>query len=196
MNKTRKTLLTLLVIGVLGTLAGFGTFSAFSSTTTNSGNAFANGTVYISDNDAGAAMYNVSNRKPGDTVVSCIQVTYGGTLAANVRLYTTSSINPVGQYIDLTVEKGTGSGAFPSCTGFTAQGAPIYTGTLSDFATTRNSYVNGVVAFPGAQTQWNQNDVLVYRFTLTLQDNNAANGGAGGPLTSGTHSFTWEAQNQ
>ena len=37
---------------------------------------------------------------------------------------------------------------------------------------------------------WNQNDVLVYRFTLTLQDDDAAIG-----LQSGPHSFTWEAQN-
>ncbi len=194
-TKTRKMLLTLLVIGVVGALAGVGTFSAFSSTTVNSGNSFAAGTVYISDNDAGSAMYNVSNQKPLSTVQACILLTYTGTLPSDVRLYTTSTINAVGQYIDLTVEKGTGSGAFPSCTGFVAQGAPIYTGTLSNFAATRNSYVSGVAAYPGAQTQWNQNDTLVYRFTLTLQDNNLANGGAGGPLSSGVHSFTWEAQN-
>jgi hypothetical protein len=41
------------------------------------------------------------------------------------------------------------------------------------------------------QTAWNQNDVVVYRFTLTLQNNPAAAG-----TTSGLHSFTWEAQNQ
>ena len=40
------------------------------------------------------------------------------------------------------------------------------------------------------QTQWNQNDSLVYQFTLTMQDNPLATGG-----TSGVHSFTWEAQN-
>ena len=41
------------------------------------------------------------------------------------------------------------------------------------------------------QTAWNQNDVVVYRFTLTLQNNPAA---AGDDL--GLHSFTWEAQNR
>jgi len=39
------------------------------------------------------------------------------------------------------------------------------------------------------------NDTLVYRFTLTLQDDNNANGGAT-PLSSGSHAFTWEARNQ
>ena len=48
----------------------------------------------------------------------------------------------------------------------------------------------GVVANPGAQTRWNQNDTLVYRFTVTLQNNTGAQG-----LTS-TTGFTWEARNQ
>ncbi len=195
MTRTRKALFTLLVIGVVATLAGFGTFSAFSSTTSNDGNVFAAGNVYLSDNDAGAAMYNISNRKPGDTVQSCIQLTYGGTLPADVHLYTTSAINSVGQYIDLTLEKGTGSGAFPSCSGFTPQ-STLFTGTLSGFAAANNTYASGIAAFPGAQTQWNQNDTLVYRVTLTLQDNNNANGQGAGPLSSGAHSFTWEARNQ
>ena len=92
----------------------------------------------------------------------------------------------------MPVEKGTFSGApaFPSCTGFTSQ-ATVYTGTLANFAGTKNSFASGVAAFPGAQTQWNQNDTLVYRFTLTVQDNNNASG-----QTTGVHSFTWEAQNQ
>jgi hypothetical protein len=37
---------------------------------------------------------------------------------------------------------------------------------------------------------------VVYRFTLTLQDNNLANGGNSGAMTSGLHDFTWEARNQ
>ncbi len=194
-KRSRKMLLTLLVIGVVGTMAGIGTFSAFSSTTSNTGNSFAAGTVYISDNDAGSVLYSVSNQKPLDTVQSCIQITYSGTLPANVRLYTPSSINAVGQYLTLSIDKGTGAGAFPSCAGFTSE-ANIYSGTLSNFAASNNSYATGISTFPGVQTQWNQNDVLVYRFTVTLQDNNLANGGAGGPLSTGLHSFTWEAQNQ
>ncbi len=189
-----KLLLTLLVMGTTASMVGLGTFSAFSSTTSNSGNSFAAGTVLVSDNDAAAAMYSVSNKKPGDQVVQCIKVTYTGSLAATVKLYTTSAIGTVGSYIDLTIDKGSGSPTFPSCTGFTSE-ATIYTGTLASFAGTKSSYANGVSAFPGAQTQWNQNDALVYRFTLTLQDQNSANGGASA-LSTGSHAFTWEAQNQ
>jgi len=195
MSKTRKVLLTVLVIGVVGALAGIGTFSAFSSTTVNSGNEFAAGTVFIEDNDAGSAMYNVSAQVPLASLQRCIRVTYRGTLPADVRLYTTSAINPLGDYIDFSVEKGTGvSDPFSGCTGFAAQ-STIYNGELDDFATTHSSYASGVNHYPGAQTQWDLNDALYYRFTLTLQDDNNANGGLT-PLTTGLHSFTWEARNQ
>jgi Camelysin metallo-endopeptidase len=190
-----KLLMTLLVIGAVGAVAGLGAFSAFSSQTTNAGNSFAAGTVNLTDNDAGAAMYSVTNRKPGQQVQQCIKLTYDGTLPADVKLYTLSTINALGGYVDLTIDKGTATGAtFPGCGTFTSE-ANIYTGTLGAFATAKNSYANGVAAFPASQTQWNQNDTLVYRFTLTLQDDNNANGGAT-PLSTGSHTFTFEARNQ
>ena len=198
MKKTaRKALLSLVVVGALGAVATVGAYSAFSSTTSNDNNSFAAGTVYVSDNDAGAATYSVSNKKPGDTSVSCIKVTYTGTLATDVKLYTTSTINAVGSYIDLTVEKGTSSGTptFPACGTYTSE-STVYSGTLGGFASAKNSYANGVSAYPGSQTSWTTNDSSVYRFTLTLQDNNSANGANSGAMTSGTHSFTWEARNQ
>ena len=196
MSKLRKTLVTLLVLGVVGTLAGVGTFSAFSSTTDNTGNTFAAGTVYIADNDAGSAMYNVTGQAPGDTTVKCIRLTYTGSLAADVKLYTGSTVNALGSYVDLSIDKGTMPGAttFPNCTGFVSE-SNVFANTLANFTTTRNSYASGIAAFPGVQTQWNQNDTVVYRFTLTLQDNNLANGGATA-LTTGSHAFTWEARNQ
>ena len=193
-GRSRKILISLLLIGAASALAGFGTFSAFTSTTTNSGNSFAAGTVFVDDNDAGAAMYTVSNQKPGVATQRCIKVTYSGSMAADVKLYTLSTVGAVGDYIDLTVEKGTGNPSFPNCTGFSAE-STIYSGELDDFVSTKNSYANGISVFPGAQTQWNQNDALVYRFTLTLQDDNNANGGAT-PLSTGSHAFTWEARNQ
>jgi predicted ribosomally synthesized peptide with SipW-like signal peptide len=193
-GRHRKILLSLLLIGATSALAGFGTFSAFSSTTTNSGNSFSAGTVHIDDNDAGGFMYQVSNQVPGVATTKCIKLTYGGTRAADVKLYTTSTVGPVADYIDLTVEKGSGNPTFPNCTGFSSE-ATIYSGELDEFMATKDSYANGIGTFPGSQTQWNQNDTLVYRFTLTLQDDNSANGGAT-PLSTGSHAFTWEARNQ
>jgi camelysin-like metallo-endopeptidase len=191
MSRGRKTLLSLLLVGTVGTVAGIGTFSAFSATTVNPGNSFAAGTVVISDNDADTAMYTIADAKPNDVVVRCIRVTYTGSIPSTVKLYTTTPINPFGQYVTLAIDKGTMPGAttFPNCTGFTSE-ANAFTGTLSSFAAGNTNFATGAGANPGAQTQWNPNDTLVYRFTLTMQDNPLAVGGA-----SGTHSFTWEAQN-
>jgi hypothetical protein len=191
MSRGRKTLLSLLLVGALGAVAGIGTYSAFSATTVNAGNTFDAGTVVLTDNDANSAMYNITAAKPNDVVVRCIRVTYAGSLPASVKLYTTTPINSFGQYVTLAIDKGTMPGAttFPNCTGFTTE-ASVFAGTLSSFAASNTSFATGSGANPGVQTQWNQNDSLVYRFTLTMQDNPLAVGG-----TSGVHNFTWEAQN-
>jgi predicted ribosomally synthesized peptide with SipW-like signal peptide len=192
MSKTRKTLLTILVIGIVGALAGIGTFSAFSSTTSNTGNTFAAGTVFIDDNDGGSAMYTVSNQKPGDVVERCITVTYTGTLTADVHLFSGSgALGAVANYVTLDVEEGTMTpAAFPNCSGDFA-GSNVYSGSLNNFMATRTNWTSGI-----ASTGWNQNDTAVYRFTLTLQDDNGANGGSAGALSTIAHSFSWEARNQ
>jgi predicted ribosomally synthesized peptide with SipW-like signal peptide len=192
----RKLLLTVLLVGIVGSVAGSATFSAFSSTTSNSGNSFAAGTVLLSDNDAGSALYSVSNAKPNDSSVTCIKVTYTGTLPADVKLYTTSTVNALAGYVNLTIEKGTvaGSPAFPGCGTFTSQ-STLYNGTLASFVTNKNSYASGVGVYPASQTQWNQNDSVWFRVTVQLADDNNANGGAS-PLSTGSHAFTWEARNQ
>ena len=191
MSRGRKTLLSLLLVGALGAVAGIGTFSAFSATTVNAGNTFDAGTVVINDNDANSAMYNITAAKPNDVVVRCIRVTYAGSLPSTVHLYTNTPVNAFGQYVTLAIAKGTMPGAttFPNCTGFTSE-ATIFSGTLSSFAASNTNYATGASAAPGVATQWVQNDSVVYQFTLTMQDNPLATGG-----TSGTHSFTWEAQN-
>jgi camelysin-like metallo-endopeptidase len=191
MRRVRAVVVSILVVGIVGLVAGAGTFAAFSGTTGNSANAFAAGTVLLSDNDAGSTMWNVSNRIPGDTVTTCIRLSYTGTLNADVKLYSLSSVDTVDQYLNLTVDKGSMPGAttFPACTGFSSE-STIYSGTVQGFKNSNNSYLSGVGANPGAQTRWNQNDTLVYRFTVTLQNDTGAQG-----LTS-TMGFTWEARNQ
>ena len=196
MKTGQKLLLSFLLVGVLGGLAGLGVFAAFSSTTSNDNNSFSAGSVTISDNDANSALYSVTNKKPGDSVSGCIKVTYTGSLAADVHIYTTSTMGALAQYIDLTITPGTQAvSSFPSCTGFVPDvGGAIYTGTLQNFANTKNSYANGVVDYPGTlQTAWNANDSVVYQFTATLQSSapDTAQG-----ATTGSHSFTWEARNQ
>jgi hypothetical protein len=195
MRTSTKVLLTALCVGALGSLAAMGVFGAFSSTTTNAGNTITAGTVAIADNDAGAAMYSIAGAKPGESVSKCIKVTYTGSLDADVHIYTGSTIGSLGQYVDLTITPGTQTtSTFPSCTGFTADpGGAIYTGTLQNFGSTKNSYANGVVDYPGSGTKWATNESVVYQVTAALQSSapDAAQG-----LTTGAHTFTWEARNQ
>jgi len=195
MKTSTKVLLTALCVGALGSLAAMGVFGAFSATTTNAGNTITAGTVAIADNDAGAAMYSLTAAKPGESVSKCIKVTYTGSLDADVRIYTTSTIGSLGQYVDLTITPGSQTTpSFPSCTGFVADsGGALYTGTLQSFGTTKNSYANGVVDYPGTGTKWATNESVVYQVTATLQSSapDAAQG-----LTTGSHTFTWEARNQ
>ncbi|MGN6257357.1 MAG: TasA family protein [Solirubrobacterales bacterium] len=195
MRTSTKVLLTALCVGALGSLAAMGVFGAFSSTTTNAGNTITAGTVSIADNDAGAAMYSLTNAKPGESVSKCIKVTYTGSLEADVHLYTTSTIGALGQYVELTITPGTQTTpSFPSCTGFTADASgALYTGTLANFAATKNSYANGVVDYPGTGTKWAANESVVYQFAATLQS--SAPESAQG-ATTGAHTFTWEARNQ
>lgn len=159
--------------------------AAFSDTTENTGNAWSTGTVILEDNDLGAAMFTVTGMKPLDVVEKCIVVTYKGTLLpADVVLYGVAGGSGLDAYLDLIVEEGTGA-AFGDCSGF---GAPstIYTGTLADFAVAHTNFGNGAgIWSPSANPE-----SKTYRFTVTLQDDNAAQ------TLDATATFTWEAQNQ
>ena len=189
-GRARRVLASLAVVGLVGAVAGLGAYSAFTSTTSNDGNTYAAGTVSISDNDAGAAMYTVSNKKPGDTITQCIKVTYTGSVDSDVKLYTSSTIGSLGQYIDLQVRPGSGNPTFPGCTGFVADAADLYNGTLGSFPT---SSATGILdSGPGSNTKWVASDAVVYRFTLTLQ---ASAPDAAQNTSTGSHAFTWEARN-
>ncbi|GAC1324023.1 MAG: hypothetical protein NVSMB13_04800 [Mycobacteriales bacterium] len=199
MSRSRKLLSSLAVVGLAGTLVGLGTYSAFYSETSNDNNSFSVGTVYITDNDSGSAMYQMVHAKPGTSQDTCIAVTYNGTLASNVSLYLPSPMGAVGQYVDFSITAGTGTVPFgTSCAGFTA-GPSVYTGTLAGYAAAHNSTANALpLSNAGGGGAWNQNDKVVYRFTVTQQDNNAANNGSNGSaveLTTGSHQFVWRAQN-
>ena len=193
MTRARKLALSALVLAAAVAAIGVGTYSAFSATTTNSGNNISAGTVVLGDNDINQAMYSVSNQKPGDSFQQCIKVDYTGSLSSTVKLYTTSTIGSLGQYIDLQIRTGSGSPTFPGCTGFSPDGSDLYSGTLANFGSTYTNWNNGLLdAGPGANTSWVNGNSVVYRFTLTLQ--------SGAPDTAqntstGSHAITWEARN-
>jgi hypothetical protein len=161
-------------------------FAAFSDTTDNSGNTWSAGTVILTDDDAGSAMFIVSDMAPLATVTECIVVTYSGSLLpADVNLYGVSGGTGLDAYLDVTVEEGSG-GIFGDCSfggGFSPT-STIFTGTLTSFAATHTNFATGAGAWlPAANPE-----SRTYRFTVTLQDNNLAQG------LNATATFTWEAQ--
>jgi predicted ribosomally synthesized peptide with SipW-like signal peptide len=196
MSNRSKVMRTVLVLGIVACIAGAGVFSAFSSQTDNPGNVITAGTVTLTDNDGGTALYAITGAKPGDSKTSCIKVTYSGSLPATVKLFTPSAIGELGPYVNLKVEAGTqATSAFPGCEGFTVYttGGTVYEGTLGAFATEHNLFTNGITTNPTGATKWENGNSVVYRFTATLSATapEAAQG-----KTTGSHIIRWEAQNQ
>ena len=194
MPRTTSLLRTLLIIGAASTAAVFGTFSAFSDTTDNAGNRLATGDVDLTDNDADGKLYFDTNARPGNTYEKCIKVTYSGSLASDVKLYS-SAVGALGDYVNLKITPGTqpdttGMACDPS---FTAESSgAIYNGELDEFAATHSSFANGLADSPGAGTGgWTSGQSVVYKFEVTIQDDPAAEG-----KDTNAHTFTWEAQNR
>ncbi|MFN0284913.1 MAG: hypothetical protein ACKVZ6_23410 [Kineosporiaceae bacterium] len=163
--------------------------AAFTASTSNGSNTWSSGTVLLADDDSSSVMFQATNIKPGSTGIKCINVTYSGTLAGQVRLYVTSPSGTLGQYLDLAIEEGTGAagGASLSCSGFSA-GSTITAGgeTLASFATAHTDFASGVSAWAPTGVS---SEARSYRVTYTLQDDNAAQN------KSAAATFTWEARN-
>ena len=159
-------------------------WAAFSDTTSNATNNWNDYDVQIVDDDSGSAMFNPLNMAPNDVVVKCIVVTYQGSLVpADMSFYGTSG-GSLDAYLDLTIEEGSG-GSFGDCTGFSSSSTVFYN-TLANFAATHTNFGNGITGWSPAVNP----EFLTYRFTLTLQENNLAQG------LSTTGTITGEAQNQ
>jgi predicted ribosomally synthesized peptide with SipW-like signal peptide len=187
---------SMVVVGLLGVVAGLGTWSAFSDTTDNSGNTFASGTVDLNDDDSGNAMWSLNNAAAGDSDTSCINVTYSGSLPAGVRMYGTTSGTGLDQYLDLVVTRGTlVAPAFDSCATFVPDvadygygpGGVVYSGTVQGYA---DDYGVGIVdPQSGSPETWTNGESHAYRFVVTVQNDNAAQG------KNVSQTFTWEARN-
>ncbi len=108
--------------------------AAFTASTATPSNNWTAGTVALTDNDGNAALFSVSNVKPGvaNGGTRCINVSYTGSLAATVKLYAsgyTSAAGPaggvLGNFLRASVEEGSGA-TDAACTGFTSDGTPKF----------------------------------------------------------------------
>jgi hypothetical protein len=148
-------------------------------------------TVDLTDNDSGSAMFqNVVGLVPGTSISKCIDVTYSGTVdPLPVKVYaTTPPTGTLQTYLNLTIDVADDNAdAFGTCTNFGMVGGStnVFTGTLQGFATTYPDYANGRL------TTWDPTgtgQTKTFRFTISVQDNAAAEG-----LTS-TFGVSWETR--
>lgn len=164
-------------------------YAAYSSTTSDGTNTWATGSVVLTDDDAGSAMFTATGLKPGSTGTRCIVVTSNGSLPSAVKLYGNglSTTNGLSGQIDLTITQGTG-GSFGSCTGFTPQasGASVYSGTLAGFTAT--GYAGGLGTWTPTGSP---GETRTFQFAYTVRSS------APDSTQNGTAavSFVWEAQN-
>jgi hypothetical protein len=173
-----------------GAMVWQASYSAFTDKNTTAVNNWAAGTVALTDDSAAAAMFTVTNMKPGATGQKCIVVTSNGTLASQVKMYGTSytTTNALSTYVNLTIEEGTGGTFAGGCTGFVASSTIFPTGTMLSFSA-KNSFATGVGGawLPTGTAA----ESKAYRITYTLLSTapDTAQGGTA------NIAFTWEAQN-
>lgn len=159
--------------------------AAFTGTTTNPSNTWSVGTVSLADDDAAAAMFDVSGLFPGSTGERCITVTYGGSIASAVRLYVPAATGTtILQYLDLVVDEGTG-GSFADCAGFSST-STVFTGSLATAASSHATYADGW----GSWSPTGAGQTRTYRISYTLA---AATPDTEQGLTA-TATFQWEAR--
>lgn len=177
----------------IGLLVGVGmvwqsSYAGFSSSTTTVNNWTA-GTVGLLDDDNDTAMFTASTLVPGSTGSKCIKVTSEGSENATVKLYGTgaAATNSLDTYLDLVVQQGSGGSFDGGCTGFVADGAPNFTGTLASFASTYTNFGNGFGSFtpvPGTVTK-----VYKIQYTLSASTPSSAQG------STASLGLTWESRN-
>lgn len=180
-RRPKRTLAALsLVLLAVGVTAGSG--ASFTAQSANPGNAFAAGTLTMSNSANNAAVLTASGMKPGDTATGTLDIESTGSLAGTFSLSRSALTDPdppvavMSQKLDVLVEDcGTWSGGNPpSCEGTDPD---IYNGTLNAMT---GSYSLGSYAAAAKHR---------YRFTVTF--NSSADNAYQGD--SATATFQWDA---
>ncbi len=144
-RKSRKVLVPLATLLAAGAIA-VGSGATFTSQTHNTLSAVTSGTLTQSNTKDNAAIFNLTNMKPGDTLNGYLSVKNTGSLPATFSLTEVSSANTfAGTNLKLTITN-------------TTSGAEVYSGTFGGLA-------DGVKNDLGTVEPGITND---YRFQVTL----------------------------
>ncbi|MGH8873288.1 MAG: hypothetical protein ACRDWS_15100 [Acidimicrobiia bacterium] len=138
-----------------------GSNAAFSATTDNTNDAWATGSLALTNNGGGStysgtttALFNESNLKPGDTGAKCITVHSGGTLAGTLKLYRGGISGTNGAalagFLDITVDAvavSASTNVQANCTGYTGGiSGSVFNGTLDSMPATYAAAAGTAVA--------------------------------------------------
>jgi hypothetical protein len=132
------------------------------------------GSITLTTDDGGAPLFTIPATAPGHTSTRCVRVDYAGPDGVPVKLSAADdTVGNLGSYIDIAIDAGTGGG-YGDCAGFSGQ--RIFTGTLAQLEADHPDNASGLSAFVGSSTTPNQ----TFRFTVTVHDDNAAQGRTAG----------------
>jgi len=137
------------------------------------------GKVSLSTSASGSAVFDTGDGPimPGAGAAQCIDVTYSGDVAAEVRLYTAGysqtagvdSASNLGALLTMTIEIGD-----DDCAG-SASWTTLRTATIATLASQNTNFSNGLTN-AAWQPDGQSTEVRAYRFTPTLADDNSAQG--------------------
>lgn len=94
-SRTKKILLPLATLTVAGAIA-VGSGATFTSTSGNTISSVTTGSLTQTNSKNNAAIFNLTNMKPGDSVIGAVTLTNTGTLPAKFSLTETLSANAFG----------------------------------------------------------------------------------------------------
>jgi signal peptidase I len=136
--------------------------------------------VSLAVNDSGQPLFDIASMRPGEMHSACELVTNRGPDPADVGIYGASTGTGLQSYLELQVTRGTlsASTSSGSCAGFKGDSANytgagpgvIYDGPLARFPS------SSATAIADPVKAWAVGGAVAYRMTVSLADNNAAQG--------------------
>ncbi len=157
----RKILVPLTTALAAGALA-VGSGATFTSQTGNTISAVTTGTLTHTNSKDNAAIFSLTNIKPGDTVNGTVTLKNTGSLPANFSLTETSSVNQFGA----KVAPNTAVNNLQLAITDTGSGATVYNGNFGDL-------VDGTPVALGTSA-WAKDEAHTYKFSVSL-DTSAPN---------------------
>lgn len=156
------------------------TRAAWTAQTDNTGSSWDTGTVSLTDDDGGSAMFEITNMMAGDVETNSIMVTNASSVPLDVRMYGANVTGDSALAGELSLDIGTTSG-----------GTDVYTGTLAGFATSHTNFDSGTSSI-SLGTDVGTNDTQEYHFTVRLPSDAPT---TVQNMTAGID-FVWEGQTQ